>query len=105
MAPVGALSGSGYMRSMFSPQLRSQPCWSASRTATFPMSNRLGVAFSNTGWISAPATEFISDARVIGLSFCSLGGTKKRQSEDILRAKANREDYRNRKAEEKARWH
>jgi putative addiction module killer protein len=33
------------------------------------------------------------------------GGTKKRQSEDIRRAKANWEDYRNRKAEEKTRWH
>ena len=33
------------------------------------------------------------------------GGTKKRQSEDIPRAKANREDYRKRKAQEKTRWH
>ena len=33
------------------------------------------------------------------------GGTKKRQSEDIPRAKANWEDYRKRKAQEKTRWH
>ncbi len=33
------------------------------------------------------------------------GGTKKRQPEDILRAKANWEDYKNRKAQDKTRWH
>ena len=33
------------------------------------------------------------------------GGTKKRQQEDIRRAKANWEDYRNRKTEEKPRCH
>ena len=33
------------------------------------------------------------------------GGTKKRQAEDILRAKVNWEDYRKRKAQEKTRWH
>jgi len=33
------------------------------------------------------------------------GGMKKRQQEDICRAKANWEDYRNRKAQEKTRCH
>jgi putative component of toxin-antitoxin plasmid stabilization module len=33
------------------------------------------------------------------------GGMKKRQQEDIRRAKANWEDYRNRKAQEKRRCH
>ncbi len=33
------------------------------------------------------------------------GGTKKHQREDIRQAKANWEDYRNRKAQEKARCH
>jgi putative addiction module killer protein len=33
------------------------------------------------------------------------GGTKKRQQEDIRQAKANWEDYRNRKTQEKTRWH
>ena len=33
------------------------------------------------------------------------GGMKKRQQEDIRQAKANWEDYRNRKTQEKTRWH
>jgi putative addiction module killer protein len=33
------------------------------------------------------------------------GGPKRRQSEDILRAKANWEDYRNRKAQGEKQWH
>jgi putative addiction module killer protein len=33
------------------------------------------------------------------------GGMKKRQQEDIRRAKANWDDYRNRKVQEKTRWH
>jgi putative addiction module killer protein len=33
------------------------------------------------------------------------GGTKKRQSEDVLRAKVYWEDYRNRKARRGTRWH
>ena len=41
------------------------------------------------------------DRRVILLA----GGMKKRQQEDIRQAKANWEDYRNRKAQEKTRCH
>jgi putative addiction module killer protein len=33
------------------------------------------------------------------------GGMKKRQQEDSRRAKANWDDYRNRKVQEKTRWH
>ena len=72
---------------------------------TGPTSKRLVTAFSNTRLILAPAYRIYFGRDGDRLIILLAGGTKKRQQEDIRQAKANWEDYRNRKTEEKTRCH
>ena len=51
----------------------------------------------------ATALERIADGNLLIILLAS--GVKKRQQEDVHRAKANWEDYRKRKTQERTRWH
>jgi putative addiction module killer protein len=87
----------------------------ALRRATVPRANRYGRRLSNVKTVGGGVLEYRVDFgpgyRIYfgrdgdRLVILLAGGMKKRQQEDIRQARANWEDYRNRKAEEKTRCH
>ena len=73
--------------------------------ATCPTSRRSVTAFSNTKVDFGPGYRIYFGRDGDRLVILLAGGMKKRQQEDIRQAKANWEDYRDRKTQEKTRWH
>jgi len=68
--------------------------------ATCRTSSLWATALSSTRLISAPGYRIYFGRDGDRLVILLAGGAKKRQQEDIRRAKVNWEDYRNRKAQE-----
>jgi putative addiction module killer protein len=67
-------------------------------------SNRSVTAFSNTGVNFGPGYRIYFGRDGERLAVLLAGGTKKRRLEDIRQSKANWQDCRNRKTQEKTPW-